>query len=73
MEKILKTRCDVRGKNGGHILYFEYEKIIIKITTKIEDIIIKELTKDKFTILDLETNNLIITIIVIIYITRIQK
>ena len=59
-EEVLKTRCDIRGKNGGGTTYiFEYGKNNNKNCTKIEDIIIKELTKDKFTILDLETNNLV--------------
>ncbi|MCT7629470.1 hypothetical protein N5U06_01875 [Aliarcobacter butzleri] len=59
-EEVLKTRCDIRGKNGGGMSHiFEYGKNNIKDCTKIEDIIIKELTKDKFTILDLETNNLV--------------
>ena len=59
-EEVLKTRCDIRGKNGGGMSHiFEYGKNNNKNCTKIEDIIIKELTKDKFTILDLETNNLV--------------
>lgn len=57
-EEVLKTRCDIRGKNGGMSHIFEYGKNNIKDCTKIEDIIIKERTKDKFTILDLEINNL---------------
>ncbi|WP_419678260.1 hypothetical protein ACN2EN_03495 [Aliarcobacter lanthieri] len=58
-EDVLKTRCDIRGKNGGGMSHiFEYGKNNIKDCTKIEDIIVKERTKDKFTILDLETNNL---------------
>ncbi|MCG3709636.1 hypothetical protein L5F64_03650 [Aliarcobacter butzleri] len=59
-EEVIKTRCDIRGKNGGGMTHiFEYGKNNNKDCTKIEDIIIKELTKDKFTILDLETNNLV--------------
>lgn len=59
-ENVLKTRCDIRGKNGGGMSHiFEYGKNNIKDCTKIEDIIIKERTKDKYTILDLETNNLV--------------
>ena len=58
--EVLKTRCDVRGKNGGGTTHiFEYGKNNIKDCTKIENIVVKELIKDKFTILDLETNNLV--------------
>ena len=55
-EEVLKTRCDVRGKNGGGTTHiFEYGKNNIKDCTKIENIVVKELIKDKFTILDLNT------------------
>lgn len=54
--EVLKTRCDIRGKNGGGITHiFEYGKNNIKDCTKIENIVVKELIKDKFTILDLNT------------------
>ena len=54
--EVLKTRCDVRGKNGGGTTHiFEYGKNNIKDCTKIENIVVKELIKDKFTILDLNT------------------
>ena len=54
--EVLKTRCDVRGKNGGGMTHiFEYGKNNIKDCTKIENIVVKELIKDKFTILDLNT------------------
>lgn len=54
--EVLKTRCDIRGKNGGGTTHiFEYGKNNIKDCTKIENIVVKELIKDKFTILDLNT------------------
>ncbi|MCT7910805.1 hypothetical protein N5912_03120 [Arcobacter lacus] len=54
--EVLKTRCDIRGKNGGGMSHiFEYGENNIKDCTKIENIVVKELIKDKFTILDLNT------------------